>query len=776
MKPTTTRNAPTGKGVYLIVNLVFANQLQLHKSHIRVPPFPDDDADDIMRSVFLCALATLPLCIPTANAETRDTKTEKRAEPPRQEETNEAGKRHGPVHERITVRGERRIKPSEGTGSMTVQASAVAARLPLTLRETPQSITVLTRRFLDDFTLQNVNDALANATGITVQRVETERTYISARGFDVSNYQYDGIGLPFADGTQTGAIDTAIYDNVTVLRGANGLLSSTGNPSATVNFVRKRATKEFQASVQGTVGSWNKRRAVGDVSGPLVPGGRLRGRLVAVYENGNSYLARYSQEKTTVYGTLEGDLDENTTVRLGYSWEQNNPNSSMWGALPLYYTDGTPTHYARSTSSASQWSYWNNRDTQMFADLTHHFGKDWKVRLYAFHRVRGMDGNLFYLYGTPVRGTGLGLYSYPSRYTGSDQQWIGDLSVQGSFRLFGRTHQLVFGGNAASDRIRQLSTYGNDIGTALPALEGWNGAYPEPAFTASSETASFNQTRESLYGVLRLSLFHNAKLFAGANLTHAKSTGYSYGVPSAYATTRPTPYTGFTYDFLRHYTFYMSYAKIFNPQSELDASRHILSPVVGDNLEGGIKAAWFDNRLNLALTGFHVHQNHLADSAGYFADGQSYYRAINAQSAGMEFDIAGQLTRDIQIMAGGALMKIYGQNGQPVRTYVPRQTLHAAVTWQVPYVPHLRVGANVTWQGKIWRDQDATDTSGQEIFTRQHSYALLNFMVHYDLGHHWQLNGTLNNVTSYKYLTSLYWDQSYYGAPFNGNFTLTHQF
>lgn len=697
---------------------------------------------------------------------------------PSAEAKNKAStKKKTEAQEHVDVLGKRSLIPSEQTGSLTVQATTVATRLPLTLRETPQSVTVLTRRFLNDFTLQNVNDALGHATGITVQRVETDRTYISARGFDVSNYQYDGIGLPFSQGTQTGAIDTAIYDNVTVLRGANGLLSSTGNPSATVDYTRKRATRDFQASMEGTVGSWAKRRVVGDVSGSPIASGRLRGRLVAVYENGESYLKRYSQEKTVVYGTVEGDLDQYTTVRLGYVWQQNNPNSSMWGALPLYYTDGSPTHYSRSTSSAAKWSYMNNRDSQMFADISRQIGSHWKVRLYAFHRVMQTDGNLFYTYGTPDRETGLGLYSYPSRYTGSESQWIGDLSATGSFNVGGRTHQLVFGVNAASARSRQLSNYSADVGTALPPLEGWNGNYPQPPFTAYDETASFNQTRESLYGVLRLNPFRNAHLFGGANLTHAESTGYSYGVPSNYSATRPSPFAGFTYDFLKHYTFYISYSKIFNPQSELDENRRILGPVNGDNLEGGVKAAWFDNRLNVSLTGFHVHQNHLADAAGYFFDGQTYYKPINAQSAGAEFDISGQITRNIQIMAGGSLMKIYDQDGNPVRTYVPRQTVHAALTWQVPYVPHLRVGANVTWQGRIWRDQGVTSTTtGREIITRQHSYALVDLMVHYDLGKHWQMTGTLNNITNHKYLTSLYWDQAYYGAPFSGMFTLRHQF
>jgi len=118
------------------------------------------------------------------------------------------------------------------------QPSSAATKLDLTPRQTPQSISTITRAQLDDFHLDSVNDALKMATGIQVQEVETDRTYYTARGFDITNFQYDGIGIPFVYGNVEGDIDTAVFERVEVIRGANGLMSGTGNPSATINFVR----------------------------------------------------------------------------------------------------------------------------------------------------------------------------------------------------------------------------------------------------------------------------------------------------------------------------------------------------------------------------------------------------------------------------------------------------------------------------------------------------------------------------------------------------------
>jgi outer membrane receptor for ferric coprogen and ferric-rhodotorulic acid len=82
----------------------------------------------------------------------------------------------------------------------------------------------------------------------------------------------DGIGVPMTYSLQYGDIDMAMFDRVEIVRGANGLSSSTGNPSATVNFIRKRPTDDFQASAGLTIGSWNTKRLDVDVSGPLNEG------------------------------------------------------------------------------------------------------------------------------------------------------------------------------------------------------------------------------------------------------------------------------------------------------------------------------------------------------------------------------------------------------------------------------------------------------------------------------------------------------------------------
>ncbi|MDP2248635.1 MAG: TonB-dependent receptor plug domain-containing protein, partial [Nitrosomonadales bacterium] len=282
----------------------------------------------------------------------------------------------------VQVSDDRSSEPSsEETGSYSIGATSSATRMNTSLRETPQSISVITRQQLDNFRILSVNDALSYATGIKVEQFETDRTEYTSRGFGITNFQIDGLSTPISfSGTNYGDLDVVMYDRIEVLRGANGLLTGTGNPSATINFVRKRPTKDFQAKVDLSAGSWDNRRLDADISSALNADGSVRGRLVGAHQNRNSYLDRYSTERNVVYGVIEADLTESTNIAIGHTYQQNDASGNNFGSLPLLYSDGSKRHYKVSDSTAPDWSYRNVGTNISFAELTHFFDNDWKVK------------------------------------------------------------------------------------------------------------------------------------------------------------------------------------------------------------------------------------------------------------------------------------------------------------------------------------------------------------------------------------------------------------
>ena len=215
----------------------------------------------------------------------------------------------------------------------------------------PQSISVITDSQLKDFQLTDIDSALDTATGVNVERIETDRTYYTARGFDITNFQIDGVGLPLTSGNNHADEDTAIYDRIEVIRGANGLMTGVGNPSATINFIRKRPTAENELSVAGSLGSWNNGRIELDSTYNLTDNTAVRG--VFVRQESDSYLDRYSTEKNVFYVFLEHQLTDNTTISLSHAINDSKAKGNNWGANPLFYIDGSPTDYDVSTNTSA---------------------------------------------------------------------------------------------------------------------------------------------------------------------------------------------------------------------------------------------------------------------------------------------------------------------------------------------------------------------------------------------------------------------------------------
>ena len=649
---------------------------------------------------------------------------------------------------------------TQGSESYTPSSSSTATKLPLTLRETPQSVTVVTQQKMDDFNQTSINEVLGGVAGVTVEQIETDRTYYSSRGFDITNFQVDGLGLPMANGNVNGDLDTAIYDRVEVIRGATGLMTGAGNPSATVNMVRKRPTRELHSEVKGGVGSWDKKRGEMDVSGSLVESEKLRGRMVLVKQDKESYLDRYASERTVVYGVVEGDLGEQTLLTAGYSLQQNDSDSPMWGALPLYYTDGSQTDYDVSTSTSADWSYWNVDNRRAFVELSHSLDNGWQAKAaYNFINTR-QDSRLFYMYGTPDKSTGLGLLSYPSLYQMEMDQHVADVNASGPFRLLGREHQLVVGSSLSRSTVDELSLYSNTTGTALPPLEQWQGDYPQPEFNLYPNGSHWVDKELGGYLAARFSVIDDLAWIVGSRLTSWESEGQGYGVEknkSAHGVL--TPYTGLVYDLTDEISTYASYTTIFTPQKAMDINREQLDPIDGISYETGVKGEFLEGRLNTSLALFQTRQNNLAEIAGVMPDNstENYYRAVDGvRSQGYELEASGMVLTDWQLAASYTDLSIEDADGHTTKTYTPKKLLKLVSTYRLN---KFKLGGSLNWQDEISRVNDGGTT------TRQGSYALLNLMARYDFNKQWHTQLNVDNVTDKKYLNSLYWDQGFYGAP-----------
>lgn len=656
---------------------------------------------------------------------------------------------------------------SEGSDDYGVIDQRTATRLPLSQKETPQSVSVVTRAQIEDFQLNDVNALLTTVPGVSVLAAETDRVYYSARGFDIGTFQIDGVGLPFAFGIQTGSLDTAIYDRIEVVRGAPGLLSPTGNPSAVINFIRKRPYRDFAASGAVQYGSFDQLRLDGDVSVPITADGSIRARAVGAYLDTDSHLDRYSLRRWTGYGIVEADLGPNTVVSAGYAHQDHQSRNAMWGAIPLYYTDGTRIEFDRSANYAPDWAGWNVIDRQIFGDLTHDFGGDWTARLTVLRRAASENDELFYIYGNPDRQTGDGIFSYPGKFAGETRNLTIDAYVAGKVSIGGREHDVMVGGTRGAQSYLQYSSYDfSQIGVPLPLDTLFEGAFPRPDFPEFDLSLDQHTRRETVYGLLRVNPADAVKIMLGGNYTHSMSEGVSYGTPQNYDASKFLPFVGVTLELTPSVNAYASYATIFNPQVQLNAANEILPPIEGDNIEAGIKGEWNSGRLYASAAVFQARQNNTAFGMFDPTLGRTVYAPVDAKSQGIELEFGGQIAPGLQATGGFTVMRIRDENGDPERTFVPRNIGRLNLAYSPPGMERLKLGASAQYQSSFYFEPGGTSvTTGEPIRIEQGGYALIDLLAAYEVTENVGLSVNLRNVTNARYLSSLTFDQSYYGAP-----------
>lgn len=638
----------------------------------------------------------------------------------------------------------------------SVADQSSTTRLNLSLRETPQAVTVITRAQIEDFGLNTVDTLLRRATGVNVDSAETDRTYYNARGFDIVNFQFDGIGQPLSYGLQNGQIDTSIFERVDIVRGATGLLSQTGNPSAAINFVRKRPTKDLGGYASLSYGSYNEVRGDVDVNTPLTEDGSIRTRFVGSYNGGDSYLDFYQTSRLTLYGVAAADLGPDTVATVGYSWQESDPKGVTWGALPFVYADGSPASYPRSTNTGQPWTSWYSLDRNLFGDITHDFGNGWQGKVSVLRRARDQDSKLFYIYGAQDTTTGEGLYSWPGAYLDKLRETTIDANVTGKINVAGREHDVVLGVNYGESRlVEQEATDDDAIGVSLPGNSAFDGSFPYPNFGDYNVTADFKTKIASAYGLLRLSLADPLKVMLGANVTNAKRAGTSYDTPYSFNKTKFLPFAGLTFDLTGNLTAYASYATIFSPQVYMTADHSIIDPLEGETYEAGIKGAWNDGKLTAAIAVFKTKEDNVAEQGEFDTDiGQYTYYGVDAKSHGVEVDVAGEVLPGLQVSGGYAWTDIEDDEGNNARAFIPRHTVRMNASYTPQFFDALRVGASARYQSKIHND-----------YISQGDYVIVDLMARYQVTKNVSLAVNLDNLTNEKYWTSLQWDQAYYGAP-----------
>lgn len=674
---------------------------------------------------------------------------------------------------------------TENSGSYTTGGVTIGKNTR-SLKETPQSVSVITRYRLDDQNMRSLDDALLNSPGITAEmQSSTERKFYS-RGFEIDTIQYDGVPTQRGSGFSTSP-DLAGYDRVEILRGPAGLFNGAGSPGGTVNLVRKRPLRDQQFIGQARLGSWNYKRVEGDSNVPMNEGGSVRARMVTAYEDRDYFYDYANAKKTVFYGVVEADLTSRTTLGLGVNYERNK-SVPFYTGLPRY-TDGRDLGLSRSSYTNAGWSTSDIKNTTTFADLNHNFDDNWRLKVGVSSMKEHNTEFTGAGYGAinPLTGLGFGVSAFDQHIVGS--QVVADASLTGTFAALGRRHDVLLGANYFKrDYDLDSQAYGA-IAANIFTFDPSNYLVRTAALARAPTSTTATQEQTGYYGSLRLALTDNTKFAFGGRTSNWKSetvnrmTGL-YSVQPYDEKGKFTSYGALSYDLTPQWVTYASYAEIFRSQAnQFTVAGARLDPVTGNNLELGLKGALFGGNMNAAFALFRtieenrsqIDPNNPSPCVGSpNGTGACYVAEGKVRSQGLDAELTGAITPGWQMAAGYTFNQTKylrdrtatgapsANQSQPLSTFTPRHILRLWTAYRLPgEASKWTIAGGVNFQSETYK------TSGA-LRVEQASYAVWSARVNYQISRNVSAALNVTNIFDKKYYRTIGTNGgNWYGEPLN---------
>ncbi|MFC3443575.1 TonB-dependent siderophore receptor [Sphingobium rhizovicinum] len=705
---------------------------------------------------------------------------------------SDAGSVEEPTRDAIIVTGLRE-EATEGTGSYTAKSSKTATKLPLTLRETPQSVTIVTRQRLDDLQMINVTDVVKFTPGLFLNSGNGPgRPAFNARGFDIDNIMYDGLPSRYQGHVVGLQANLAIFDRVEVVRGATGLITGSGNPSAAINMVRKRPQRAFHMDLTAAAGSWDNYRGEIDMGGPVNDDGTLRVRTIGSYQDSSSFRDGEKIHRGLIHAIAEYDVGPDTLLMIGAT-HQDDFYNSFWGGLPLSAT-GAHLDLPRSIRPSNDWEGKWQKANSLFGEIRQNLGSDWQVRVAGMKTWQDAIFSGSYIYR---RDTDLSLTQSIYQASYKENQAGVDLYAGGPLTLLGRKHDIILGASwRETDTITQNYSPSGVVAGTIDIFNFDPAAMARPDFRAT--TASRNIiTQKGAYASVRLNPADPLKIIVGGRLDWYDYDNVTAATGDYRVNAHKTLYAGVLLDLDRHHTLYASYTDVFQPQSAKGfaadvGSQQILAPILGKNYEVGLKGEYLDGRVNATIALFQVDQTNRAivptDQSGCpsFPASSCSVAAGLVRSKGVEAEVQGEPLAGWQLSAGWSYVRArYVEGINPTNesrvfdTDYPAHIVKLSSFYTLPgRLDRFRVGASLHWQSRIYNQSlRGSNFNNVPFLVEQRAYAVADLMAAVKINPRVDLQVNVNNVFDSTYYKAVGYDIRWgsvdaYGDPRNVMATL----
>ncbi len=534
--------------------------------------------------------------------------------------------------------------------------SATASKTNTSVLEIPRSISVVTRRRMDDQKSQTLTEVLGYVPGIFAPPFAAgdgqAGDLFFIRGFNATDYGYgllrDGLRV------QGNRYDTTSepfgLERVEVFRGPTSILYGENAPGGVVNLVSKRPTVDSRGEVQLSYGTHDRRQLGVDVSGPLNEGGSVLGRMVVLGRKSDTQVDHQPDDRLYLAPSLTLNFDDANALTLLGTYQRDRTLIELG-----YPAAGTLLRHPNGKIDPStllgnpDWDDFERETWTLGYEYSHRFNESWQFRQNSRYMQSRIDrremwpGNLDNAgFGTNVINTAYDRENRSIAYSLDNQ-------VEGNFKLAEVDNTLLVGASLDRTSFNQNwnAGFGGIVNVFDPVYTG------SPVTSTAVQNALLEQRLYGLYTQLQSRIDNWVFLLGGrydrVNSSYRNKAG-TLNAPADldYWDGQFTWQAGLMYQFDNGVSPYLSYSTAYNPTQQVSSSSGPLDPTTSEQYEAGVKyepKGW-NTTVSASIYDLRKKDDSLYDSV------VGDYRNIGRSRAkGVELEVSSDLTDNFNLMS-----------------------------------------------------------------------------------------------------------------------------
>lgn len=667
-----------------------------------------------------------------------------------------------------------------------VGVTAQALKIDISTQETPQSVSVISSKTLEEGNIRKLDDSMRYTPGFFSQYgADYDTDWMKMRGFSVTTL-IDG-HRQFSEGFFQTSVEPFGLESVEIIQGPSSSLFGDSQPGGVVNLVTKKPTKTPQHSVSISGGSNKYVQGGFDFADNATEDGTKRYRIVAMVNREDSFLDGVDKHRVYLAPSFTIDVSDRTSLTFlaNYLKEKGKPNSAFFPTMgTLHARNGQ--YISPSTSYALPTDDLDKDQVNFGWGLSHEFNDNLKYKQSANFSYTDMYLNVASVYGsgdyfvgnTPTLDPKPMLSRNVLINDGIEKAVTFDnnLTYTNTSGLFDNLFQLGFDYQWFKNSWGANTPSGLDWGTVDP----FNPSIFTPGDASAYELADYwrNKWQFGIYGQAQTIVNEFLLLKVGARWDKVSIDSGSDD-SRIIITKDQLDDTHFSWNagimLLNDYGIspYVNYSEAFFANASLAYAGFdnkylygLTEPTNTKQIEYGLKLTpnWLDGFVNIAF--FNLKQDNAMTPS--LVNGAPAWTPVSVQKAnGIEVQARASVFKHLTFdVSYTYLDKTDGDD--EVRTVMTPK--HMASGW-VSYnfadlgLSGLTLGAGVRYIGS---------SVGHYVNEQVPDVTLWDAAVSYVFDKHWRIQGTITNIADKEYVQAADYGTAYYGEGRVARATLTY--